>query len=141
MSASDAAERQAPLKEASLQAIHMELIRRVDNIGEEKVAVSLERHADRWLSAWMTNSGSLYPDDQGRFNLCLLPLRDLPRNDWNVDTLLLLTDNVDKAQRLVDIAEEEDWQTDAVFIQESEETAAGLGLFPCPFHVVRAWWD
>jgi hypothetical protein len=57
----------------------------------------------------------------------LIKLRDLPDSLWNADTLCLLTSARQDAERLAQIAEQEDWGGEVQVYTEQAETDRALG--------------
>jgi len=133
------------LQEATVQQIQLELMRRTrfNTFDGPTVVASLQRHQELWLAAYMDRFGLYHkehPDWLPAFSL--IQLRDLRRDEWNVDTLCVLTSSVDDARKLAEIAEEEDWEAQEVIVQDNEEELRmALGTSPCHFGVLTAWWD
>jgi hypothetical protein len=134
-----------PLADASVQQIQLELIRRrrFNDFDGPKVADSLLRHRDLWLAAHMDRFGVPHEEHPEWFPaFSLIKLRDLAGDRWNVDSLVVLTENVDRARQLAEIAKAEDWQADQLLVQENrDEIELALGMAPCEFGVLSAWWD
>lgn len=134
-----------PLCEAAVQEIQLELIRRrrFNEFDGPKVVASLERHRDLWVAVYMDRFGVHNAEHPDWFpGMSLIPLRDLRHNAWNVDTLLVLTEDVARARQLAAVAENEDWDADEVLVQENEEELSrALGIGPCPYRMLTAWWD
>jgi hypothetical protein len=133
------------LSDASIQNIHLELIRRVrfNECDGQKIAVSLERHRDLWLAAIMTRFG-IHREEHSDWipPMSLIALRDLKHDAWNVDTLLVLTRSVEDALALQEIAKTEEWDADELAVQnDEEELGFALGQHPCSFRMLTAWWD
>jgi hypothetical protein len=133
------------LADATVQEIQLELMRRAsfNEFDGPKVAESLERHREKWIAAWMTRFGvhrEEHPDWYPAMSL--IPLRDLRGNRWNVDTLIVLTEDVERARQLAAVAEAEDWRADDVHVEEHEdEISMALGVFPCRKWILSVWWD
>ncbi len=133
------------LAEASIQDIQLELIRRAsfNEFAGPKVVASLVRHRDKWKAVWMTRIGvpcEQHPDWYPAMSL--IPLRDLAHNHWNVDTLVILTPDIERARELAAIAEEEDWRADDVHVEEhEEEISSALGCYPAQSWILSLWWD
>jgi hypothetical protein len=138
-------DRSVPLKDASIQALNLELIRRAsfNEFDGPRVADSLERHADLWLGAWMTRFGVHREEHPNWYPaMSLIALRDLPRDHWNVDTLVILVEDVEKARELAAIAEAENWDADDVHVEEhEEEISMALGISPANCWLLSLWWD
>ena len=133
------------LADASIQQIQLELIRRrrFNEFDGRKVADSLVRNRDLWLAAYMDRFGVPHEEHPEWFPaFSLIKLRDLAGNQWNVDSLVVLTENVDRARQLGEIAKADDWQANELIVQENrEEIDFALGMAPCDFGVLSAWWD
>jgi hypothetical protein len=71
-----------PLRDASVQDIQLELLRRTsyNALDGERVCASLLRYRHLWLAALLDRPG-------GSGMSGLIKLRDLPENLWNADTL------------------------------------------------------
>lgn len=133
------------LSEASVQDIQLELIRRAsfNEFDGPKVAESLLRHRDKWKAAWMTRIGLPHDDHRDWYPaMSLIPLRDLAGNHWNVDTLVILTADIERARELAEVAKSEDWQADDVHVEEhEEEISSALGCYPARSWILSLWWD
>ena len=133
------------LLDASIQQIQLELIRRrrFNEFDGRKVADSLLRNRDLWLAAYMDRFGVFHEEHPEWFPaFSLIKLRDLVRDQWNVDSLVVLTENVDRARQLAEIAKTDDWRANELVVQENrEEIELALGMAPCDFGVLSAWWD
>lgn len=133
------------LSEATVQEIQLELVRRrrFNDFDGGLVVASLERHRELWVAVCMDRLGvasAKHPDRLAP--LSLIKLRDLPDNTWNVDTLFVLTESLDKARELARVAEEERWLANEVIVQENaEEMGDALGTWPYTEGVLTAWWD
>jgi hypothetical protein len=120
-----------PLTAASVQEIQLELIRRrqFNEFNGKRIVQSLRRRRDLWQAVVLDRKDSL------------IALRDLPMNYWNVDTLFVLCEDIGKATRITELAEEDDWKADTVHIDQNEtELAKSLGTSD-PGIVVEFWWD
>jgi len=140
-----AVDRNVRLADASIQQIQLELIRRrrFNEFDGPKVAESLLRHRELWLAAYMDRFGVPHEEHPDWFPaFSLIKLRDLPGDQWNVDTLVVLTESVDRARELAEIARSDDWHANELVVQEDrEEIEMALGVAPCEFGVLSAWWD
>lgn len=126
-----------PLTEASVQEIQLELIRRwrFNEFDGPRIVASLRRHRGLWRAVLMDRLG-IVAQDGG-----LIKLRDLPGNLWNVDDLYVLTDTLQQARELQQIAEDEEWKADTVQIMENkDERCRALGTSD-PRYVISFWWD
>lgn len=129
------------LREASVQEIQMELIRRTrfNAFDGERVAASLARHRDLWQAVLLdrfcfSNPGKLPA-------MGLIKLRDLPYDVWNADTLYMLAPNEQAARRIAEIMEEEGWCGEVYVHADREDVERALGSGPEERAVVRVWWD
>ena len=133
-----------PLADATVQEIQFELMRRssFNEFDGPKVIASLERYRDLWIAAYMDRFGLYCAEHPDWFpSFSLIQLRDLRYNHWNVDTLVVLTESVEQARRLADVAKQEDWRADDLLVQENEEELSrALGVGPCPYRMLTAWW-
>jgi hypothetical protein len=72
----------------------------------------------------------------------LIKLRDLDRNIWNADKLVILTKTRDDAKELARIIEEEDWGGEKPIIYEDQrEMDAALGTGRQQYGLLSVWWD
>ena len=130
---------------ASVQQIQLELIRRrrFNEFDGAKIAGSLLRNRELWLAAYMDRFGVPHEEHPDWFPaFSLIKLRDLAGDRWNVDTLVVLTESLDQARQLAQIAKTDDWRADEITVQENrEEIELALGMAPCSFGVLSAWWD
>lgn len=66
----------------------------------------------------------------------------MPAGYHNVDTLIILTEDVEKARQLVQIVAEEDWAADDVAVFDDEKSVGGtIGHSPTTKAIVKIWWD
>jgi len=96
------------VREASLQDIQVELLRRTrfNALNGEKVCESLQNHRHLWLAALLDRPGAADYTKPGTLLLSgLIKLRDLPDNLWNADMLYISTSTHRQAQELARIAE------------------------------------
>jgi hypothetical protein len=133
------------LTDATVQQIQLELIRRwrFNAFDGPKIAASLDLHRDLWLAVYMDRFG-VYRKEHPTWipAMSLIKLRDLSANVWNVDTLVVLTDNIQQARQLAEIAEQEEWCADEVTVQDNmDEVESALGEFPCDCGLLTLWWD
>jgi hypothetical protein len=135
------------LEENEVQQIQLELIRRAsfNFMDGYAIADDLEKNTHLWRAALISCSYLLQPDDSIRAQIIafapLLPLRDLERNVWNVDTLYILPkeDMEEDLEQLVSTwnADEIDWlPTDTI------SRLMGGQTHPLPVSgILRVWWD
>ena len=133
------------LCDATVQEIELELIRRrrFNEFDGPKIVESFERNPKLWIAAYMDRFG-LYRDEHPDWlpASSLIKLRDLRHNRWNVDTLCVLTPDIDHARELAALADMDDWQADEVIVQDNaEEVSMALGMFPLKYGLVTFWWD
>lgn len=131
------------LREATAQEIQLELLRRTRHnaLDGEQIVESLLKHRDLWLAVLLDR---LYVWTRTDYDLPLgnfMKLRDLPYNDWNANTLYILTDEREKAIRLAQIAEEEDWAGEVRVFDDPEQVARSVGSGRDEHFLVRIWWD
>jgi hypothetical protein len=132
-----------PLTEASVQEIQLELIRRrkFNQFNGSRIVASLRHHRTIWRAVVFDRQGYATRETSGLSGMCLIKLRDLPMNYWNVDTLFVLCDDVSKAHELPRVADSEEWLADTAYVHENrEELAMALGDGH-PEFVVEFWWD
>ena len=126
-----------PLATATVQDIHLELIRRSEHnaFHGERVLADLLAHRQDWQAVLFDTYG--LATDRG-LPARLLKLRDMASNSYNADTLYILAVHEEAAQRLVALAES--WGADPrVYSQEDTERALGTGCTSgC---LVQMWWD
>jgi len=130
-----------PLHAASVQDIQLELIRRraFHAFDGELVAELLLQHRNLWESVMMERVAVSNP---GRLpTLGLIKLRDLSRNDWNVDTLYVLTPNREAAHDLADIVRARRWGCLVDIRDDPDEVDSALGGGEPGQAVVSIWWD
>jgi hypothetical protein len=129
------------LTQATVQGIQLELIRRTDfnAFHGERVVAALMAHHDLWEAVMMdrfcfSNPGRLPTSG-------LIKLRDLPNNEWNVDTLYVLCPDSASARQLAEIAETEDWGGMVQVHDDEEDVQSALGGTGRPYAIVSIWWD
>ncbi len=118
------------LTEATVQDIQLELIRRTqhNSFDGEQVHRDLLERRDWWEAVMLDGQHSL------------IKLRDLPGNDWNVDTLFILATDGSSAHRLAELAET--WAADTVEVHGEEATQRELGSSYLEHQrLVSFWWD
>jgi hypothetical protein len=132
------------LREASVQDIQLELLRRTDYnaLDGEKVYASLMKYRSLWLAVLLDRLGR--PNFEKPRHLLsggLIKLRDLPDNIWNADTLFILTRTKLQARELAQIVEEEDWGGDSRLHEDQSEIDNTLGTGREEFGLLSIWWD
>ena len=132
------------LRDATVQEIQLELLRRTSHnaLNGEKVYASLTKHRELWRSALLDRPGVAdYTAPRTLFMLGLIKLRDLPHNDWNADTLFILTDTMAKAKKMARIAKEESWAGEIRLYENRQEMDRALGGYDDEYGLLSIWWD
>lgn len=126
-----------PLAAATVQDIHLELIRRSEHnaFHGARVLQGLLAHRQDWQAVLFDTYG--LATDRG-LPARLITLRDMASNDYNADTLYILAVNAEAAQRLAALAES--WGADP-HIYSQEETERALGTNCDNECLVQMWWD
>jgi hypothetical protein len=126
-----------PLATATVQDIHLELIRRSEHnaFHGHRVLADLLAHRQDWQAVLFDTYG--LATDRG-LPARLLKLRDMPYNDYNTDTLYILAVNVEAAHRLTALAEP--WGAEP-HIYSQEDTERALGTSIGNERLVQMWWD
>jgi hypothetical protein len=130
-----------PLGEATAQDIQLELIRRweFNAFDGPRVAAKLLEHRELWDAVLMdrlaiSNPGSLPA-------MGLIKLRDLPYNDWNVDTLYILARDQRAAKQLAAIFTMEEWGGMLTVHDDRRDVESALGGGMEERAVLAIWWD
>ena len=125
-----------PLATATVQDIHLELIRREHNAFHgARVLADLLTHRQDWQAVLFDTYG--LATDRG-LPARLLKLRDMAANDYNADTLYILAVNAEAAQRLAALAEA--WGAEP-HIYSQDDTERALGTSCANACLVQMWWD
>ena len=126
-----------PLATATVQDIHLELIRRSEHnaFHGARVLADLLTHRQDWQAVLFDTYG--LATDRG-LPTPLLKLRDMAYNDYNADTLYILAVNEAAAQRLTALAES--WGAEPRMYSQ-EETERALGTSCANECLVQMWWD
>jgi hypothetical protein len=129
------------LGEASVQEIQLELIRRssFNAFDGERVVASLLAYKHLWEAVFMDRLAISKPGKLPSSGLT--KLRDLAANVWNVDTIYILTPDVDCARKLARIAKTEDWAGMVQVRDDPEDVDRALGGCEEGQAVVSIWWD
>jgi hypothetical protein len=120
----------ARLQEATLQELQLEMIRRVrhNDCDGQRIVADLLDHQELWESVMMdAGCGSM------------VHLRDLPFNQWNVDTLFIVASDGKSAEKLARLAE--DWNPDNIDLLYETATDDLLGGTDDEQRVVVVWWE
>jgi hypothetical protein len=132
------------LREASVQDIQLELLRRTrfNDLHGEKVCASLLKHRHLWRAALQDRQGVANYAEPSRLLIGgLIKLSDLDDNLWNADTLFVLTPTHQDAERLAQIAEEEDWGGEIYVYKDQADMDAALGTGRQEYGLLSIWWD
>lgn len=132
------------LREASVQDIQLELVRRTtfNALDGERVSASLMAYRDLWQAVLLDRPGVPDFTHPGRLLTAgLIKLRDLPDGVWNADTLFVLTPTREAADRLKAVAETEDWGGEVTVYGDIEETDRALGTGRQKYGLLSVWWD
>ena len=127
----------ASLTGATVQEIHLELIRRSQHnfFDGEQVLADLLAHREDW-QAVLFDAPNLAG---GSWMSGLIKLRDMAANIYNVDTLYILAVDEGAAHRLAALAEP--WEADDVQVYDQDETDDHLGGCDDNLRLVTMWWD
>ena len=130
-----------PLGEASIQEIQLELIRRrrFHAFDGQRVADCLLQHRQLWQAVMMDRLAISHPGSLP--TLGLMKLRDFPKDEWNVDTLYILSANKEDAEKLADILNTRQWGGMVNVHANPEEVDNALGGAKPGQAVVSIWWD
>ena len=131
---------QKPLKDATVQEIQLELIRRssFNYFDGERVTATLLRHRNLWQAVMLDRSS---PVRQILPTPGLIKLRDLDQDIWNADTLYVLAADSDSAAKLVDIAKQDRWGGETYVHDDRQKVDMALGGAEPGQVVVTVWWD
>ena len=126
-----------PLATATVQDIHLELIRRSEHnaFHGERVLADLLAHRQDWQAVLFDTYG--LGTDRG-LPARLVKLHDMASNDYNADTLYILAVHEEAAQRLATLAES--WGGEPRLYSQ-EETERALGTSRTNGRLVQMWWD
>jgi hypothetical protein len=130
-----------PLDEASVQEIQLELIRRrrFHAFDGQRVAAKLLECRDLWDAVMMDRIAISNP---GKLpSLSMVKLRDLPDDEWNVDTLYILSRDKPAAQQLAQLFDMETWGGMVSVHDDQDDVDSALGGCRDEKAVVAIWWD
>lgn len=133
-----------PLRDASVQDIQLELLRRTNfnALEGERLYASLLKHRNLWLAALLDRPGvPNYAEPGLLLTSGLIKLRDLRDNCWNADTLFILTPTRQAADQLAKIAEDEEWGGEVQVYKDRAEIDRALGAGRQEFGLLSVWWD
>lgn len=130
----------APLSQASNQAIQLELIRRRQfrSFDGQRVVDCLFEHRELWEAVMMDRVALSRPGSLP--TLGLMKLRDLPQDEWNVDTLYILCPSAEAARKLARIFENWRWGGMVDVHTSCEEVDDALGGAKRGQAIVSIWW-
>ena len=132
------------LSEATVQDIQLELLRRTqfNALHGERIVQSLLVHRNLWLSVLLDRPGlPNYAEPSHLLMSGLIKLRDLPYNEWNADTLFVLTATHEQARSLAQIANDEDWGGEVQVYTDQQEVDRALGTGRDEYGIMTVWWD
>lgn len=132
------------LHDASVQDIQLELLRRTkfNALDGERVCASLRKHRKLWLAVLLDRPGVPNYAEPGRLLTAgLIKLRDLPDDQWNADTLFVLTPTQAAAEELAKAAEDEDWGGEVQVYTDQKDLDSALGTGRQPYGLMSVWWD
>lgn len=132
------------LRTASVQDIQLELLRRTkfNALDGKRVCASLQKHRRLWLAVLLDRPGlPNYTKPGFLLTAGLIKLRDLPDNQWNADTLFVLTPTKAAAEELAKVAETEDWGGEVQGYTDQEDIDSALGTGRQPYGLMSVWWD
>lgn len=130
------------LADATAQEIQLELIRRwqFNDFDGLDMIEKLVEHQSLWQAAFMDRLGVANRD--GGLPLAgMIKLRDLPYNQWNIDTLYLPCENTAKANELIQKLEFEDLGGMVTIHTDRQEVDNALGSGRTEQVIVAVWWD
>jgi hypothetical protein len=133
------------LREASVQEIQLELIRRTrfNAFDGERIHTGLMKYRTYWRAVLLDRPGiANYQKPRHLLMTGLIKLRDLDDNIWNADQLFILTANREQAVQLARIVEEEDWGGEKPIVyDDQEEIDSALGVGRQDNGLLSIWWD
>lgn len=133
-----------PLRDASVQDIQLELLRRTsyNALDGERVHASLLAHRHLWLAVLLDRPGfPNYAEPKPLLTSGLIKLRDLPTNFWNADTLFVMTRTHGEARELARIIDEEDWAGEVQVYEDQADIDQALGTGRDEYGLLSVWWD
>jgi hypothetical protein len=132
------------LGDATAQDIQFELIRRrqFNAFDGQRVADKLLEHRDLWEAVMMDRLALSGYGGYGNLPaMGLIKLRDLPYDEWNVDTLYLLAPTKQAAGTLAEIFTMEEWGGMVSVHDDPQDVENALGSGREERAVVAIWWD
>ena len=130
-----------PLGEASIQEIQLELIRRrrFHAFDGARVADCLLRQRKHWQAVMMDRLAISHPGSLP--TLGLMKLKNCAREEWNVDTLYILTRSKADAEQLAEIFRQKHWGGMVQVHADQEEVDNALGGAMPGQAIVTIWWQ
>jgi hypothetical protein len=131
------------LRDASVQEIQLELLRRSkwNALDGERVVADLFKHRELWTAVLLDRLHVWEATPRDLPAMSLIKLRDLDRNIWNADTLYILATSKEAASTIAMLAEQE-WAGEPRIIDDPEEVSHALGGGrPGSNCIVTVWWD
>jgi hypothetical protein len=131
------------LRQASVQDIYLELIRRSGgNFDGDEVAQMLSDHRDLWIAAMIDNLHFLQHPAVPTFRFpTLYKLRDLPLNQWNADTLYVITPDEASRDQLMAISEQRVGGMAHSYTEAQIDRMVSHGGIPSGSRIFHIWWD
>lgn len=120
-----------------MQQLELERIRAssFNGFDGDVVVDSLVKHRDLWRGVVLDREGG----DDG---ICLIKLRDIHRDCWNVDTLFILCeDDASDATRAELTALAHSWGADEIDWMDNDRANSVLGRGGFNSNLLRVWWD
>lgn len=129
------------LGEATAQDIQLELIRRwsFNAFDGPRVVETLMQNRDLWDAVLMDRLALSNPGKLPAMGL--IKLRDLPYNEWNVDTLYILARTKPAATRLAEIFNMDESGGMVSVYDDQEDVDSALGGGREQRAIVAIWWD
>ena len=115
------------LSEATVQELQLELIRRrhFHAFDGQRVVDCLMQHRDLWEAVMMDRVAISHPGSLP--SMGLMKLRDFAKDEWNVDTLYILTNCKADAEQLAEIFNRRQWGGMIDVHTSADEVDAALG--------------
>ncbi len=129
------------LAEATTQELQLELIRRrhFHAFDGQRVVDCLLQHRDLWEAVMMDRLAISHPGSLPTMGL--MKLRDFANDQWNVDTLYILTNSTEDADKLAEIFNRRQWGGMIDVHTDPDEVDAALGGAKPGQAILSIWWD
>ncbi|MCA9124057.1 MAG: hypothetical protein H6822_19845 [Planctomycetaceae bacterium] len=129
------------LDAATLQQIQLELIRRrqFHDFDGQRVVDCLLQHRDLWEAVMMDRVAISHPGSLPM--LGLMKLRDFAHEEWNVDTLYILTKSKEDAEKLAGVFNRRQWGGMLDIHTDPDEVDAALGGAKPGQAILSIWWE